>query len=414
MSFRQLVVWSALSCVWCAEPVSLQNTRAMPVSRPSHNIDIDDTHHFHMDFHDEDELYALFFDEVVIPSKKRLAEELDPHVFVGRRNASAVLGQCSMHMNKRILEADNKLIILGAGPAGLTAAVYAARAGMDPLVVSKDGGQLEATSRIDNFPGFEEGVDAVDLLIGLTHQAERFGAKFKSCEIDSVHLDCRPFRVQCTSGLEMTSSSLILASGARTKWLEVPGEEQYLSRGVHSCATCDGYFYRGKNVAVVGGGDTAMEQALFLARMAEKVTVIHRRDSFRASKAMATRVLSHPHIEILWETTILEYLGSHQMPQNLSTSAKDGDDHSSDDLKGIRIRTNAEPNESGESQQEVRTLPIDGVFVAVGHTPNTELFGGVKRDEYGYIYTVPGSTLTSVTGVYAAGDVSFHCVDPCY
>ena len=329
-----------------------------------------------------------------------------------------------MHVNRRIMDADHPLIILGGGPAGLTAAVYAARAGMHPAVLARDGGQLESTSIIDNFAGFEDGVDAVELLFKMTRQAQKYGATFHPCDAELVELTCRPFRVTCTNGKVVTSSAIIVATGARNKWLGAPGEMELLSRGVHTCATCDGFYYTGKHVAVVGGGDTAMEQALFLARMAERVTVIHRRDAFRASKAMATRVLQHPSINILWETTVVEFLTTTQMDVLHSNSATDSDansgtaDGDTEVLGGLRLfsKDMCEELEVVEPPSDGTTidtsdlgneyiLPVEGVFVAIGHAPNTELVAALRRDEEGYIYTVPDSTLTSITGVYAAGDV---------
>jgi thioredoxin reductase (NADPH) len=259
-----------------------------------------------MDFEPTDENFANFFDTVVIPTHQRLGD-MDPKVEVSSKNASK-LGECAANaMTVRILEADHKVIIVGAGPAGLSAAIYAARAEMEPMVVAKDGGQLESTSIIDNYPGFEDGVDAVEMVQRLHKQAERFGAKFKNCEVTEVNIGCRPFKVVCKGGHVMTSSALVIATGAGARWLGARGEQEFLSKGVHTCATCDGFFYKDRHAAVIGGGDTAMEQALFLARMAAKVTIIHRRDSFRASKAMASRALNHPKITILWNTVVTDF-----------------------------------------------------------------------------------------------------------
>ena len=239
-------------------------------------------------------------------------------------------------------EADHRLIIVGGGPAGLSAAIYAARAEMEPLVIARDGGQLESTSTVDNYPGFEDGIDAVEMVQHLSQQATRFGARFQECEVESVETSCRPFRVSCGGGETLTSSALVVATGARAKWLGVEGEQEYLSRGVHTCATCDGYFYKHKHAAVVGGGDTAMEQALFLARLCSKVTIIHRRGSFRASKAMATRALSHPNIVVLWDTTVKRFV------------SEDGEQ-----LSALLLET------AGQGAAEERLLPVDGAFVAV-------------------------------------------------
>lgn len=324
-----------------------------------------------------------FFDSVVIPARDAVRSTLDAPVTVGADDIDQM--SCADDaLTRRILEADRKLIIVGGGPAGLAAAIYAARADMEPLVVAKDGGQLEGTSMVHNYPGFDDGIDAVELLERLERQAKRFGAAFRSCDIVKVDIDCRPFKVFCSTGDVITSSALVVATGASPKWLGVPGEAELLSRGVHTCATCDGAFYKGKHAAVVGGGDTAMEQALFLARICSRVTVIHRSAAFRASKAMATRVLRHPKILILWNTKITRFVAS----------ADTGD------LAEVET-------ESGGASTPASTtsLTVDGVFVAIGHTPNTELFTDVRKNHDGYIYTLPGSTVTSVTGVYAAGDV---------
>merc|ERR1719247_3422871 len=250
--------------------------------------------------------FTSFFDRVVIPAQRKL-DVLDPKVGVSRANASKLHTCAANALTARILEADHKVIIVGAGPAGLSAAIYAARAAMQPLVIAKDGGQLESTSMIDNYPGFEDGVDAVEMILRLNKQAKRFGATFRDCEITEVNIGCRPFKVVCADGDVLTSSALIIATGARPRWLGSPGEQEYLANGVHTCATCDGFFYKDKHAAVIGGGDTAMEQALFLARLAKKVTIIHRRNSFRASKAMASRALNHPNIEILWSVVVTEF-----------------------------------------------------------------------------------------------------------
>jgi len=276
----------------------------------------------------------------------------------------------------RILNADRRLTIIGGGPAGLSAAVYAARAEMSPLVVARDGGQLEGTSKVDNYPGFDEGVDAVDLVQRLERQAKRFGAEHKACGIERVDLTCRPFKVYCEDGQVLTSSSVIVATGASPKWLGVPGERELLSKGVHTCATCDGYFYKDRHTVVVGGGDTAMEQALFLARVAARVTVVHRGATLRASKAMAARVLQHPKILVLWNTRVMRFMAE------------------GDVLNAVELETS-----SAGSLASTTSLQADGAFVAIGHTPNTELLDGLRKDEHGYIYTLPGSTVTSVAGV---------------
>jgi len=321
-----------------------------------------------------------YFDEVVIPFARDRVEE---KISVGVENASEVIAksECSADSwTVRILEADRKVVIVGGGPAGLTAALYAARAELAPLVVAKDGGQLESTTWIDNFPGFEEGVDAVELVQRLEKQAERFGAEIKNCGVRSVDLNCRPFRVECEDGEVVTSSALIVATGASPRWLDVPGERDFVAKGVHTCATCDGYFYREKHAAVVGGGDTAMEQALFLARICERVTLVHRGDTFRASKAMATRVLKHPKILVLWSTVVTAFLPSESSPARLGA---------------LHLVT---------KDTSHTVLPVDAAFVAIGHHPNTRLFPDLKQNDNGYLYTLPRSSQTNVAGVFAAGD----------
>ena len=333
-----------------------------------------------MDYNDED--VTNFFDEVVVPMREAAKEALRPQAVVGPTNASSL--QCSAdQLTVRILEADRKLVIVGGGPAGFSAATYAARADLEPLVVARDFGQLEGTSTVDNYPGFPEGIDAVDMVQRFEKQATRFGAQIKWCGIERVDLTCRPFKVYCEDGEVMTSSAIIIATGASPRWLGAPGEKELLSKGVHTCATCDGYQYKDKHTLVVGGGDTAMEQALFLARVCSRVTIVHRGSSLRASKAMAARVMRHPKILMLWNTVVEEFIK--------------GDDGL---LKEVSVL----------SMGSTTTLQVDGAFVAIGHTPNTELFKDLRRDDHGYVYTLPGSTVTSIAGVYAAGDVA----DPVY
>ena len=215
-----------------------------------------------MDYNDED--VTNFFDEGVVPMREAAKEALRPQAVVGPTNASSL--QCSAdQLTVRILEADRKLVIVGGGPAGFSAATYAARADLEPLVVARDFGQLEGTSTVDNYPGFPEGIDAVDMVQRFEKQATRFGAQIKWCGIERVDLTCRPFKVYCEDGEVMTSSAIIIATGASPRWLGAPGEKELLSKGVHTCATCDGYQYKDKHTLVVGGGDTAMEQALFLS-----------------------------------------------------------------------------------------------------------------------------------------------------
>ncbi|TYO98492.1 thioredoxin reductase (NADPH) [Geothermobacter ehrlichii] len=273
-----------------------------------------------------------------------------------------------------------RTIVLGSGPAGLTAAIYAARAQLEPLVITgqQPGGQLTGTTEIENFPGFPEGIDGNELMDRMRRQAERFGACFFDGSASPVELDRHPFRIHFEDR-SATCDSLIVATGATPRQLGLPGEVELYGRGVSVCATCDGFFYRGKRVVVVGGGDTAMEDAVFLTRFAEKVTVVHRRDSLRASPPMQKRALDNPKIDFIWNCTVRRIL----------TDAGG--------VTGIRIK-NLQTDEETE-------LACDGLFVAIGHDPNTGLF----RDQLeltpdGFIVTTDGCQ-TSVPGVFAAGDV---------
>jgi thioredoxin reductase (NADPH) len=298
-----------------------------------------------------------------------------------------------------IQETRHKVVILGSGPAGLTAAIYAARAQLRPLVVEgpQPGGQLTITTEVENYPGFSKGILGPDLMKEFRLQAERFGAEFTDVWIDKVDLQRRPFTLYAKSspaGKEIIrlikADTLIISTGASAKWLGVPGEapmpEGFGGNGVSACATCDGFFFRGKEVVVVGGGDTAMEEALFLTRFATRVTIIHRRDQFRASKVMQSRVFANPKISVLWNTEIKEILGEKEKG-----------------VTGVRIINNKTGEES--------IFPCQGVFVAIGHKPNTDLFRGLlEMDELGYIKTEGKTMKTSLPGVFACGDVQ----DPHY
>jgi len=270
-------------------------------------------------------------------------------------------------------------IIIGSGPAGLTAAVYAARAGMEPLVIEglAAGGQLMLTTEVENYPGFPDGVLGPEMMDLFRKQAERFGTRFVSSDITRVDLSSRPFRVWVDSD-EYSAETVIVSTGASAQWIGVPGEEKLRGHGVSSCATCDGFFFKEREIVVVGGGDSAMEEALFLTRFASRVTVVHRRDEFRASKIMADRVLHHPKITVRWNTVVDSILG-------------DGS------VTGVRLRDTI--------TGAVSDLAVEGVFVAIGHTPNTALFAGqLDLDARGYLLTFKG-TATSVPGVFGAGDV---------
>jgi len=277
-----------------------------------------------------------------------------------------------------------KLIVIGSGPAGLTAALYAARADLDPLVFEgvAAGGQLMITTDVENYPGFPDGILGPELMDQFRKQAERFGARMQQVDVTEVDFGSRPLQVK-VGGDDYTADAVIVATGATAKWLGIPGEEELTGRGVSACATCDGFFFRDQELVVVGGGDTAMEEALFLTKFASKVTIVHRRDEFRASKIMAQRVLDHEKIEVLWNTVLTEIDGN--------TTVE---------------KVTLEDTISGEK----RELAANGVFVAIGHKPNTELFAEeLDLDENGYIVKSPdGSTRTDVDGVFAAGDVADH------
>jgi thioredoxin reductase (NADPH) len=287
-----------------------------------------------------------------------------------------------------------KVVILGSGPAGLTAAVYASRAELAPLVVeggggddSTDvpGGQLMLTTEVDNFPGFPEGIQGPELMERLRKQAVRFGTEFTTGELQSVALGARPFALQLADG-KVTADALVVATGARAKWLGLPEELEFRTRigGVTACATCDGFFYKGKEVFVVGGGDTAMEEALFLTKFATKVTIVHRRAELRASRAMQVRAKANPKIAWLFDSVIEKILGG---PGQGVTGAI---------VKNVK---------TGAS----REMAVGGIFMAIGHTPNTAVFQGqLQSDEQGYLIVKDGTTATSVPGVFAAGDVADH------
>lgn len=275
------------------------------------------------------------------------------------------------------------VVILGGGPAGLTAAVYTARANLAPLVVegNEAGGQLMLTTLVENYPGFEEAIMGPVLMQRMRKQAERVGAEFVTEDAAAVDVSRRPFRVTTQSGQRLEARALIIATGASAKTLGVPGESRLMGRGVSTCATCDGFFFRKKDVVVVGGGDSAMEEALYLANLARSVTVVHRRDTLRASKIMQERAMKHPAITFVWNAAVEDVLG-------------DGVVH------GVLLR-NVKTGELAER-------PTDGVFVAIGHVPNTALFRGqLDLDSAGYI-VLKTRSLTSVEGVFAAGDVHDH------
>jgi thioredoxin reductase (NADPH) len=273
------------------------------------------------------------------------------------------------------------VVIVGTGPAGLTAAIYTARANLNPLVIEgfQPGGQLITTADIENYPGFPEGISGPELMDLCRRQAERFGARFKSGEVVSACLTCLPHRLTLGDGETIEAKTIIISTGASAQYLGLESEQKLIGRGVSGCATCDGAFYRDVPVAVVGGGDTALEEALFLTHFASKVTVIHRRDQFRASKIMADRLLAHPKIEVIWDSVIEEVL-----------------DIAKNEVTGIKLRN--------IKTGEISELAVSGLFVAIGHKPNTKVFTGqLDMDHAGYLIT--RNTCTNIDGVFAAGDV---------
>jgi thioredoxin reductase (NADPH) len=272
-----------------------------------------------------------------------------------------------------------RLVIVGSGPAGLTAAIYAARADLNPLLIEgmEAGGQLMLTTDVENFPGFPDGVMGPEMMDLFRKQAEKFGTRFVSGDVTRVDFSARPFGIWVGDD-EIRSDAVIVSTGASARWLGVPGEEKLRGHGVSACATCDGFFFRDRQIVVVGGGDSAMEEALFLTKFASKVTIVHRRDEFRASKIMVSRALDHPKIEVRWNSVVTEILGE--------------DTVEAVGLQDVR---------SGETEE----FPTEGVFMAIGHDPNTALFAGqLDLDDKGYLRTF-GTTATSVDGVFGAGDV---------
>ncbi len=280
-------------------------------------------------------------------------------------------------------------LIIGSGPAGYTAAIYAARADLKPVVYEglQPGGQLTTTTEIENFPGYPEGTQGSEMMADLKKQAERFDADIRFGMITDVDFSERPFKVTADDGKVIMAETVIIATGATAKWLGLESEQEYNGYGVSACATCDGFFYKGLDVAVVGGGDTAAEEATYLAKLCNKVYLIHRRDELRASKAMQNKVLNTKNIEVLWNHTTKEIKGETQGFSKKVTSA---------------VLTNVQTGEEKE-------IKLDGFFVAIGHKPNTDLFTKyLDTDENGYLVTKPDSTKTNVEGVFACGDVQDH------
>ena len=274
----------------------------------------------------------------------------------------------------------HELVIVGSGPAGLTAAVYTARANLEPVMVEglAAGGQLMLTTEVENYPGFIDGIMGPDLMMRFREQAMRFGTRFITADADSVDFSARPFRIR-VSDLELTADAVIISTGATARMLGLPNESRLLGHGVSTCATCDGFFFRDHDIAVIGGGDSAVEEAIFLTKFARKVTLIHRRDELRASKIMQDRAFANAKIECRWNSEVIDASGETK-------------------LASIRLRDTVTGEESD--------LAVTGMFVAIGHDPTTSLFGGqLELDEDGYIVTAPDSTRTSIEGVFASGDV---------
>jgi thioredoxin reductase (NADPH) len=278
-----------------------------------------------------------------------------------------------------------KMVIIGSGPAGYTAAIYAARAMLEPILIQgiQPGGQLTITTDVENYPGFADVIQGPWLMEQMQKQAEHVGTRMVADQVNNLDLSQRPFRLTCDSGDVYLADTLVLATGAQARWLELPSEQKYKGYGVSACATCDGFFYRGKSVIVVGGGNTAVEEALFLTNFADKVTVVHRRDNFRSEKILQDRLFKNPKISVIWDSAIDEILGQ-ENPTKVTRVR----------LKNVKTGATTE-------------VPIDGVFIAIGHVPAIELVKNkIEMKPSGYIKTAPHSTATSVPGVFAAGDVT--------
>ncbi len=278
-----------------------------------------------------------------------------------------------------------RLVIIGSGPAGYTAAVYAARAMLEPVLIAgpQPGGQMTITTDVENYPGFANVIQGPWLMEQMREQAEHVGTRLVSDQVSKLDLSKRPFRIECESGDVYLADAVIVATGAQAKWLNVPSEEKFRGYGLSACATCDGFFFRDKEVAVIGGGNTAVEEALFLTNFASKVKLVHRRDELRAERILQERLFKNPKVELLWDHEVVDYLGTDGPPK----------------VRGVKLRN----VKSGDT----RDVQLDGVFVAIGHEPQTELVKDqLNMKPSGYVWTAPDSTATSIPGVFAAGDVT--------
>lgn len=276
------------------------------------------------------------------------------------------------------------IVVIGSGPAGYSAGIYAARAGHNPLLITgiQQGGQLMITSEVENYPGFPR-ISGPELMEKMRQHAESSGVEMVMDVVSDLDVDSRPFVIKCESGVEYTARSVIIATGASAKWLGLESETKYRGRGVSACATCDGFFFKNKTIAIVGGGNTAIEEGVYLSHIAKKVYVVHRGSSFRAEKVMQDRLLKNENVDVLWNCTTQEILGDNRK------------------VTGIKLKRSTD--------ESIFDVAVDGVFIAIGYAPNTSVFGHkFKTDEWGYIVTAPWSTLTSVDGIFAAGDVRDH------
>jgi thioredoxin reductase (NADPH) len=282
-----------------------------------------------------------------------------------------------------------KVLIIGSGPAGYTAAIYTARAMLSPVLIAgmEQGGQLMITTDVENYPGYADPVQGPWMMEQMLNQAIHVGTEIVNDLVTDVDLSVRPFRLKTDSGTDWTADALIIATGAKAKWLGIETESTFMGFGVSACATCDGFFYRNKDVIVVGGGNSAVEEALYLSNLAKTVTVVHRRDAFRAEKILQERLFAKPNVKVIWDHEVLEYLGTPAKPPMPAS------------VNGVKLRN----TKTGETSD----MSIDGVFVAIGHAPAVELFKGKLRQKpNGYLWTAPDSTATDVPGVFAAGDVT--------